>query len=77
MTAPYFDDGTVQLYLGDMREIIPELGLTADLIVADPPLRRDIAEVGPVARRLGAGRHRGREVHVVLRIHAHVRRALG
>ena len=37
MTAPYFDDGAVQLYHGDMREIIPELGLTADLIIADPP----------------------------------------
>jgi site-specific DNA-methyltransferase (adenine-specific) len=37
VTAPYYDDGTVQLYLGDMREIIPELGLTADLIVTDPP----------------------------------------
>lgn len=37
MTDPYFDDGTVTLYLGDSRELIPELGLTADLIVADPP----------------------------------------
>lgn len=37
MTAPYFDDGTVQLYLGDSREIIPALGLQADLVIADPP----------------------------------------
>ena len=37
MTAPYFDDGTVTLYLGDMREVLPALGVTADLIVADPP----------------------------------------
>jgi site-specific DNA-methyltransferase (adenine-specific) len=34
---PYYADDTVQLYLGDMREILPALGLQADLIVADPP----------------------------------------
>jgi site-specific DNA-methyltransferase (adenine-specific) len=34
---PYFDDGTVQLYLGDCRKVLPALALTADLIVADPP----------------------------------------
>lgn len=34
---PYFDDGQVSLYLGDCREILPALGLTADCIVADPP----------------------------------------
>jgi site-specific DNA-methyltransferase (adenine-specific) len=33
----YYEDDTVQLYLGDMREILPALGATADLIVADPP----------------------------------------
>lgn len=34
---PYFDDGTVQLFLGDCREVLPALGLRADLIVTDPP----------------------------------------
>lgn len=34
---PYWEDDTVQLYLGDMREVLPALGLQADLIVADPP----------------------------------------
>jgi site-specific DNA-methyltransferase (adenine-specific) len=33
----YYDGGTVTLYLGDMREVLPALGVTADLIVADPP----------------------------------------
>ena len=33
----YYEDDTVQLFLGDMREILPALGVTADLIVADPP----------------------------------------
>ncbi|MFJ4925357.1 DNA-methyltransferase [Streptomyces sp. NPDC088736] len=33
----YYEDDTVQLYLGDMREVLPALGITADLIVADPP----------------------------------------
>jgi site-specific DNA-methyltransferase (adenine-specific) len=34
---PYFDDGQVSLYLGDCREVLPELGVTADLVLADPP----------------------------------------
>lgn len=37
MTAPYWEDDTVQLYLGDMREVLPALGITADLVLADPP----------------------------------------
>src|SRR5580700_1197521 len=36
MSAPYWTDGTVTLYLGDCRELLPELG-RADCIVADPP----------------------------------------
>jgi site-specific DNA-methyltransferase (adenine-specific) len=37
--APYWsdDEAGLALYLGDCREILPELGLQADLIVADPP----------------------------------------
>lgn len=34
---PYFDDGTVSLYLGDCREVLPALGVTADCVIADPP----------------------------------------
>ncbi|MCP3820121.1 site-specific DNA-methyltransferase [Streptomyces sp. A3M-1-3] len=36
---PYWEDNDarITLYLGDMREILPTLGLQADLIVADPP----------------------------------------
>lgn len=34
---PYWEDGQVQLYLGDCRQVIPALALTADLVVADPP----------------------------------------
>lgn len=34
---PYWGDGQVALYLGDCREVLPALGLTADLVVADPP----------------------------------------
>jgi site-specific DNA-methyltransferase (adenine-specific) len=37
MTAPYWTDGTVSLYLGDCREVLPTLGVTADCMVADPP----------------------------------------
>lgn len=37
--APYYasPDGEVTLYHGDCRDILPALGITADLIVADPP----------------------------------------
>ncbi|MFJ9037904.1 DNA-methyltransferase [Streptomyces sp. NPDC102406] len=34
---PYWEDDTVHLYLGDMREVLPALGVQADLVVADPP----------------------------------------
>src|ERR1700689_4440227 len=34
---PYYDDGQVQLFLGDCREVLPALGLEADLVLADPP----------------------------------------
>lgn len=33
--TPYFDDGQCVIYHGDCREVLP--GLTADLIVTDPP----------------------------------------
>lgn len=37
--APYWEDrdAGLALYLGDCREILPELGLHADLVLADPP----------------------------------------
>lgn len=34
---PYYSDDTVTLYLGDCRELLPALGVAADLVVADPP----------------------------------------
>jgi site-specific DNA-methyltransferase (adenine-specific) len=34
---PYYEDGQVKLYLGDMREVLPALKIRADLVVADPP----------------------------------------
>lgn len=34
---PYFDDGTVTLYLGDMREVLPALDVRAACVVTDPP----------------------------------------
>ena len=35
--TPYWADETVQLYLGDCREVLPALGVKADLICGDPP----------------------------------------
>jgi len=37
VTAPYYADDQVTLYLGDCREILPALGLHADLVCTDPP----------------------------------------
>lgn len=34
---PYYEDDHVRLYHGDMRQLLPELGLQADCIVTDPP----------------------------------------
>lgn len=34
---PYFEDDSVALYLGDMREVLPALGLKADCLISDPP----------------------------------------
>jgi site-specific DNA-methyltransferase (adenine-specific) len=35
--TPYYADDLVTLYLGDMREVLPALGLEADCVIADPP----------------------------------------
>ncbi|MFG3050353.1 DNA-methyltransferase [Kitasatospora sp. NPDC048239] len=37
MPQPYYQDDHVTLYHGDNRELLPALGITADLIVTDPP----------------------------------------
>ncbi|WP_411102487.1 DNA-methyltransferase [Streptomyces sp. cmx-4-9] len=37
MPEPYYRDDQVTLYRGDMREILPALGLQADLVLTDPP----------------------------------------
>jgi site-specific DNA-methyltransferase (adenine-specific) len=37
ITEPYWHDERCSLYLGDCREVLPELGVTADCIVTDPP----------------------------------------
>lgn len=34
---PYYEDDAVTLYLGDCREVLPALGVTADCVIADPP----------------------------------------
>lgn len=37
MSEPYYSDDLVTLYHGDCREVLPRLGVTADLILTDPP----------------------------------------
>jgi site-specific DNA-methyltransferase (adenine-specific) len=34
---PYYEDADTVLYQGDMREVLPDLDITADCVVADPP----------------------------------------
>jgi site-specific DNA-methyltransferase (adenine-specific) len=41
--APYFTDGQVSLFVGDCREILPALGLEADLVLADPPYGGEVS----------------------------------
>ena len=35
--VPYYEDDFAVIYHGDCREIVPSLGLTPDLTIADPP----------------------------------------
>ena len=37
MTAPYYATDSVELYLGDCREVLPALGRTFDAAICDPP----------------------------------------
>jgi site-specific DNA-methyltransferase (adenine-specific) len=37
VNAPYYADDLVTLWHGDCRDILPQLGVTADCIVTDPP----------------------------------------
>ena len=37
MTAPYYSTDSVELYLGDCREVLPALGRTFDAAICDPP----------------------------------------
>ncbi|MFF7022983.1 DNA-methyltransferase [Streptomyces klenkii] len=37
MITPYYVDDAVELYLGDCRDLLPALGLGADLVCTDPP----------------------------------------
>ena len=35
--TPYYDHAGITLYRGDCREILPHLGVEADVVIADPP----------------------------------------
>ena len=35
--TPYYDRGGITLYLGDCREILPQLDVKVDLVLTDPP----------------------------------------
>jgi DNA modification methylase len=40
--TPYYSDEQVTLYLGDCRQVLPQLDLTVDLLATDPPYGLDI-----------------------------------
>jgi hypothetical protein len=58
MTAPYYADDTVTLYLGDCREI--DAWLSADVLIADPPYG-----IGWARPTLPSGHHRGAHAGIV------------
>lgn len=41
--VPYYEHAGITIYLGDCREVIKAAGLTADVIVTDPPYGIDFA----------------------------------
>lgn len=41
---PYFDDGTVAIYLGDCREVVPALALKPAMALVDPPYNQTSLE---------------------------------
>ena len=49
---PYFDDGTVTIYLGDCLEVLPQLG-PVDHVITDPPY--NVSEEGSDIRHAGTG----------------------
>jgi len=40
--VPYYQDEWVQIYLGDCREILPQLDVKVDLVLTDPPYGVDL-----------------------------------
>lgn len=47
---PYYEDGQCQIFLGDCREILPQLP-KVDLVLTDPPYG-----IGIASKNLGGGR---------------------
>lgn len=71
---PYYADEHVQLYLGDMREVLPALGIEADACITDPPYGETSLAWDRWPERLaGAGRP-AHQQHMVLRVDADVPR---
>lgn len=57
MTEPYYDDGTVSLFLGDCREVTE--WLSADVLVTDPPYGRAWRQNPGLTNADGRGRGKG------------------
>jgi site-specific DNA-methyltransferase (adenine-specific) len=38
--TPYFEHGGVTIYHGDCREVVPQLGMFFDVVIADPPYEK-------------------------------------
>jgi site-specific DNA-methyltransferase (adenine-specific) len=47
--TPYYDDGTCTIYLGDCRDVLPEL--IADVVITDPPYGINDRPLGPAKGR--------------------------
>jgi site-specific DNA-methyltransferase (adenine-specific) len=45
MIKPYYEDKWVKIFLGDCREILPQLDVKVDLVLTDPPY--NATDIGP------------------------------
>ena len=64
MTPPYYEDSAVQLFLGDCRDILPQLG-PVDHVITDPPYESEAHTLQRrVQRAVSADERYGRVVAV-------------
>jgi DNA modification methylase len=56
--TPYYDDGAVQIFLGDCRDVLPQLG-PVDHVITDPPYEAEAHTKGRRIKTTGGGGNYG------------------